>query len=74
MLFVSAKVGHLALLPQGDVERSKRVLAMVEQMDTEGFGNCTNTLECEAACPKEISTDHIGQLNREFLKASFVAD
>ena len=70
MLFVSAKVSHLALLPQGQPERERRVLKMVEQMDQEGFGNCTNQLECEAVCPKEISTDFIARMNREFLKAS----
>jgi succinate dehydrogenase / fumarate reductase iron-sulfur subunit len=69
MLFVSAKVSHLALLPQGAPERSKRVLAMVEQMDKEGFGNCSNTYSCEAVCPKEISVDHIARLNREYALA-----
>ena len=70
MLFVAAKVGHLANLPQGKPERESRVLKMVEKMDEEGFGNCTNQLECEAVCPKEISGDFIAQLNREFLKAA----
>jgi succinate dehydrogenase / fumarate reductase iron-sulfur subunit len=70
MLFVSAKVSHLGHLPQGQPERSKRVLAMVKQMDSEGFGNCTNHYECEAACPKEISVDHIALMNRDFSKAS----
>lgn len=69
MLFVSAKVSHLGHLPQGQPERKKRALAMVKQMDTEGFGNCTNQYECEAACPKEISVDHIAQLNRDYGKA-----
>ena len=69
MLFVSAKVSHLAHLPQGDAERRERVTAMVNQMDDEGFGSCTNYGECEAACPKSISTDHIGTLNREFIKS-----
>jgi succinate dehydrogenase / fumarate reductase iron-sulfur subunit len=68
-LFVSAKVSHLALLPQGDPERKKRVIAMVEMMDEEGFGGCTNEMECEAACPKQISVSHIARLNRELLRA-----
>jgi succinate dehydrogenase / fumarate reductase iron-sulfur subunit len=72
MLFTSAKVSHLALLPQGQPERFRRVLNMVKQMDNEGFGNCTNHRECEAVCPKEISIDFITLLNREFLKASFL--
>ncbi len=71
MLFVSAKVSHLALLPQGQPEKTRRVLNMVNQMDKEGFGNCTNQYECEAACPKEISTDFIAKMNREYLGASF---
>jgi len=69
MLFVAAKVSHLGHLPQGQPERQKRVLAMVRQMDAEGFGNCTNQYECEAACPKEISVDHIARLNRDYAKA-----
>ncbi len=69
MLFVSAKVSHLGHLPQGQPERRKRALAMVRQMDQEGFGNCTNQYECEAACPKEISVDHIARLNRDYGKA-----
>lgn len=69
MLFVSAKVSHLAHLPQGNSERKERVTAMVESMDREGFGSCTNFGECEAACPKSISTDNIGVLNREFVRA-----
>ncbi|MBP7843570.1 MAG: succinate dehydrogenase/fumarate reductase iron-sulfur subunit [Proteobacteria bacterium] len=69
MLFVSAKVSHLALLPQGEAERNDRVLSMVGQMDEEGFGNCTVTGACEAACPKEISLENIARLNREFGKA-----
>jgi len=73
MLFVGAKVSHLALLPQGQVERSPRVLAMVEQMDKEGFGNCSNIYECEAACPKGISIENIARMNREYLRASVVA-
>jgi len=69
MLFVSAKVSHLALLPQGQVERKERVLRMVEQMDEEGFGNCSNNYACEAECPKEISVTHIARMNREYLRA-----
>ncbi len=69
MLFVSAKVSHLALLPQGQVEREQRVLSMVRQMDKEGFGNCTVTGSCEAVCPKEISLDFIALMNREYFKA-----
>lgn len=70
MLFVSAKVSQLALLPQGEPEREKRALNMVAQMDAEGFGACTNTGACAAECPKEISLDNIARLNREFLSAS----
>ena len=70
MLFLSAKVSQLALLPQGKPEREERVLTMVAQMDAEGFGGCSNTLACEAECPKEISVTHIARLNREFLAAS----
>lgn len=69
MLFTAAKVSHLGHLPQGQPERDKRVLAMVRQMDAEGFGNCTNQYECEAACPKEISVDHIARMNRDFALA-----
>lgn len=69
MLFVSAKVSHLALLPQGDVERKERVLRMVAQMDKEGFGACSNTYACEAECPKKVSVKHIARLNREFIRA-----
>ena len=69
MLFVSAKVSHLGLLPQGKVERERRVLNMVRQMDEEGFGNCTVTGSCEAVCPKEISLDFIALMNREYFKA-----
>ena len=72
MLFVSAKVSHLALLPQGDVERKERVLRMVAQMDKEGFGACSNTYACEAECPKKISVKHIARLNREFIRAKVV--
>jgi succinate dehydrogenase / fumarate reductase iron-sulfur subunit len=70
MLFVGAKVSQYALLPQGQVEASERVLNMVEQMDKEGFGNCTNTGACEVECPKGISLENIARLNREYLKAS----
>ncbi|HEV8185433.1 MAG TPA: succinate dehydrogenase/fumarate reductase iron-sulfur subunit [Chthoniobacterales bacterium] len=66
MLFTAAKVSHLALLPQGDPERTNRVLNMVRVMDAEGFGNCTNTYECEAVCPAEISASFIAKLNREY--------
>jgi len=69
MLFVSAKVSHLATLPQGQAERSKRVLDMVATMDAEHFGNCTNTGECEAACPAKIKLTNIAHLNREYTKA-----
>ncbi len=70
MLFVSAKVSQMALLPQGRVEAKERVMNMVEQMDKEGFGNCTNTGACEVECPKGISLQNIARMNREFLKAS----
>ena len=70
MLFVSAKVSQFALLPQGQAERGKRVLAMVEQMDKEGFGNCTNEGECEANCPKQIPLSTISRMNRDWLAAS----
>ena len=70
MLFVAAKVSHLAHLPQGVPERGQRVLDMVAQMDEEGFGNCTNHAECEAMCPKEISISHIAKMNREFIRAT----
>ena len=69
MLFVAAKVSHLANLPQGQPERQRRVLKMVAQMDAEGFGSCTNYYECEAACPKEISVEFIAKMNREYLGA-----
>ena len=69
MLFVSAKVSHLALLPQGKVEAANRVQKMVEKMDELGFGNCTNTRACEAECPKCVSISNIARLNREFIKA-----
>lgn len=69
MLFTSAKISQLALLPQGQVERKQRALSMVAQMDSEGFGNCTNYKECEAVCPKGISIRNIARLNKEYLKA-----
>jgi succinate dehydrogenase / fumarate reductase iron-sulfur subunit len=70
MLFVSAKLSHLSLLPHGKPERLSRVLSMVSQMDQEGFGSCTNTNACEAECPKGISVTNIARLNREYLAAS----
>ncbi|GGX12296.1 succinate dehydrogenase/fumarate reductase iron-sulfur subunit [Aquimarina muelleri] len=70
MLFTSAKVSQFALLPQGKIEATDRVLAMVNQMDEEGFGNCTNTGACEIECPKGISLENIARMNREYLKAS----
>ena len=71
MLFVAARVSSLAKLPQGRIEGARRAKAMVAKMDELGFGNCTNTQACEAACPKAISITHIARLNREFLKAKF---
>ncbi len=73
MLFVSAKVSHLAQLPQGQPERLQRVRAMVEAHDREGFGHCTNINECEAACPKEISVEHIAQLNRDYITSTLTS-
>ena len=70
MLFVAAKVSHLGLLPQGQAERDRRVLAMVQTMDDAGFGNCTNQYECSAACPKLISHDFIARMNRDFIGAT----
>ncbi|MBN4046848.1 succinate dehydrogenase/fumarate reductase iron-sulfur subunit [bacterium AH-315-P07] len=70
MLFVSAKVSHLNLLPQGQAEKDERVFSMVNQMDDERFGNCSNEYECEAACPKEISVSNIARMNRQYLKAA----
>ncbi len=70
MLFTSAKVSQFALLPQGKVEATERVMAMVNQMDAEGFGNCTNTGACEIECPKGISLENIARMNREYLAAS----
>jgi len=74
MLFVSAKVSHLALLPQGEVEAKTRVESMVAQMDAEGFGNCTNTGACSIECPKEIGQEHIARLNREYFYAKQSSD
>jgi succinate dehydrogenase / fumarate reductase iron-sulfur subunit len=68
-LFTSAKIAHLGLLPQGQAERPRRVLRMVEQMDAEGFGSCSNEGECEAVCPKEIPMANIARMNREYLRA-----
>ena len=74
MLFVSAKVSHLALLPQGGPEKKTRSLNMITQMDREGFGACTNTGACEAACPKEISMTNIARLNLEYIGAGLTVD
>lgn len=71
MLFIAAKVSHLALLPQGQIETRERVLKMVDRMDQEGFGNCSNQYECEAICPKKISVHMIARMNREYIRASF---
>ncbi|MEP7320761.1 MAG: succinate dehydrogenase/fumarate reductase iron-sulfur subunit [Saprospiraceae bacterium] len=74
MLFTSAKVSHLGLLPQGQIERKTRVKNMVNQMDIEGFGNCSNTYACEAECPKEISVSNIARMNREYYAAVFAGE
>ncbi|HMQ47764.1 MAG TPA: succinate dehydrogenase/fumarate reductase iron-sulfur subunit [Saprospiraceae bacterium] len=74
MLFTSAKVSHLGLLPQGEVERHRRVQAMVKQMDEEGFGMCSNVTACEAECPKEISIENIARLNRDYIASVFGSD
>ena len=71
-LFTSAKVSHLALLPQGQVERGPRVVAMVTRHDAEGFGSCSNEGECEAVCPKEISITNIARMNREYVRATLL--
>ena len=71
-LFTSAKISHLALLPQGQIERFTRVVDMVERHDAEGFGSCSNEGECEAVCPKEISIANIARMNREYLKATLI--
>lgn len=72
-LFMSAKISHLALLPQGQVERHRRVVSMIEQADAEGFGSCSNEGECEAVCPKEIPISNIARMTREYVKALWVA-
>jgi succinate dehydrogenase / fumarate reductase iron-sulfur subunit len=71
-LFTSAKISHLGLLPQGQVERHTRVVKMVERHDAEGFGSCSNEGECEAVCPKEISITNIARMNRDYLRAMLV--
>ena len=73
MLFVAAKIAHLSLLPQGQPERTKRTIRMVERMDHEGFGNCSNHYECEAVCPKEIPVRVIASLNQDFLRAALTS-
>ena len=73
MLFVSAKIGHLAMLPQGQPERMERARSMVARMDAEGFGTCTNHGECEAACPKAIRMEFIGRMNADYVKANLTA-
>jgi len=72
-LFTSAKISHLALLPQGKIERQTRVVAMVERHDAEGFGSCSNEGECEAVCPKGISITNIARMNREYFRAMLVS-
>lgn len=74
MLFVGAKVSQFALLPQGKVDAARRVQKMVQQMDDEGFGNCTNTGACEVECPKEISLENIARMNREYLNAKIASE
>ena len=74
MLFVAAKVSQYSFLPQGQVERNERVLNMVEQMDKEGFGNCTNTGACEVECPKGISIEYIARMNKEYVTATIKSD
>lgn len=74
MLFTSAKVSHLSLLPQGEVEHKTRVKRMVDQMDKEGFGFCSNVGACEVECPKEISTENIARMNRAYLAASLASE
>lgn len=74
MLFTAAKVSHLGLLPQGEVENSRRVLNMIKQMDEEGFGMCSNVGACEAECPKEISLENIARLNRYYTTAVLTSD
>jgi len=72
-LFVSAKISHLALLPQGQVERHQRVVAMINQADAEGFGSCSNEGECEAVCPKEIPISNIARMTREYIRATLLS-
>src|SRR5438105_1612412 len=72
-LFMGAKISHLALLPQGQIERRQRVVAMIDQADAEGFGSCSNEGECEAVCPKEIPISNIAKMTREYFKARLVA-
>jgi len=72
MLFVSAKISHLALLPQGRTEARERVKRMVAEMDRLGFGNCTNTGACEAECPKQVKLTNIARLNREYYSAKII--
>ncbi|MEM6318148.1 MAG: succinate dehydrogenase/fumarate reductase iron-sulfur subunit [Bacteroidota bacterium] len=74
MLFTAAKVSHLNLLPQGEIEADQRVLSMVKQMDDEGFGMCSNITACEAECPKEISVSNIARMNRQYIAASLASD
>lgn len=74
MLFTSAKIAHLGSLPQGKVEADQRVLALVKQMDKEGFGACTNAGECAAVCPKEVGLDNIARMNRQYLRATIFAE
>jgi len=74
MLFTSAKLSHLAHLPQGQIERKTRVKNMINQMDIEGFGQCSNTYACEAECPKDISVEHIARMNREYFSAVFAGE
>src|SRR4030095_15182303 len=71
-LFTSAKVSHLSLLPQGQVERQRRVVAVVDRHDVEGFGSCSNEGECEAVCPKEISISNIARMNRQYFRAGWI--
>ena len=73
MLFVSAKVSHLSLVPQGEVESARRVHNMVRQMDLEGFGNCSNVTACEAECPKNISVENIARMNRQYFSSVFTS-
>ena len=74
MLFTSAKVSHLNMMPQGEVEATQRVLNMINQMDSEGFGACSNITACEAECPKEISVKNIARVNREYFAAVLASE